>query len=793
MAGDIEVWAAAGFFYFDNDASNFHEIAGPRARVEARLYDLPALGNDSRIVASYQYEYDDVRGTVNQGFLNVRIPFGHGGCRSCRPKMNLLDRRMVTPIVRDIDIVTNIAQDGRIEGAKNATLGTILDNVVTLTADDDIPSIIASGDPNQVFILDGSAGVEQIGGSITLDDGQILIGGGGAMNVVGCDTGLEAVFTAEGDAFTFEQLGGGNVINLTNNNGIYGITTIGGFNSIGGISPGDFEVSGNTLMGAGNNAIGLLPIGGSVANGNIMNNMFVGTGGDAIGALTVGGADVDLMIASNSFDMIGGNGVGITATLGSADINVVIDDNDFNDVAEDAISIGIPGIDLTASPTIDATITNNRIVGMGNTENGIDIFTGNDTDLTLLVDSNLIDGVNGDAIQLDSDTTQFIIFSNDTNATHDVTITNNTILGRGVTADGVDIDIADFATLMGTISGNTIDEVNSNAIEFSADDDTIVSLLTINENIVLGRETTSGGLDFDINDNVILTLVANNNIFDDVNGDAAYIDDDGSVDLTFNDNMIFGRNNTSRGIEVDVDDSSSLTGSIDGNIFDEVEEDGINLDIDDDSDASMFSISGNTFLGRGTTEDGVDLRVDDDASMTLIANNNIFDNIVGDAFDVDVQDDSFLDLTFNANQILGRGTTSDGVDISVTGGSVLNGTIQNNVLTDVFDSNIRIASNTNSVIDVDILDNTMTGGDFGLNVFANVGGPDNFLTVGGNTINVTSDFEGIFINANGNLFLDSNMQDNTVTNDGAGMIFNIDGDGDVQGNIMINGVDQLFP
>ncbi|MDB4802547.1 inverse autotransporter beta domain-containing protein [bacterium] len=678
-AGDVEFWAAGGYFYFDNDTSNFQEVAGPRARVEARLYDLPLLGNDSRIVASAQYEYDDVRGSVSQGFLNVRIPLAPGGCKGCRPKMNLLDRRMVTPIVRDIDIVTNVAQDGRIEGAKNAFLGTVLDDVVTLTAADEIQALIEGGADEQVFILDGVDGAEMLFSGIDLNDGQILIGGGGSMNVIGCDTGLEAVFTAQGEAFAFDQTdGGSNVLNITNNNGIFGLTTFGGNNSIAGINAGNFEISDNTLMGAGANAIGFLPVGDTIL-GSITNNRLVGTGGDGIGVLSIGASDIDLMIAGNSFDMIGGNGIGITASLGSATITTTIDDNTFNGVEDDAVSIGITEIDATASPVINAAITNNRIFGNGLTENGIDIFTGNDTDLTLVVDNNLFDGVNNDAIQLDSDATFFGFFGS--NATHNVTITNNMILGNGNTSDGIDIFLDDDSTLMGTISGNIFDDVTSDGIEIETDGDSVISMLTISEN---------------------------------------------------------------------------------------------------------------EFLGRNSTSDGLDVFVDADSSMTLIVDNNIFNSVTDDAFEADVNDDGFLDLMFTNNEILGNGTTSDGFELDANDDTDVIAVIQGNTFMNVDGDNIDIDGDDDAALDIDILDNTITGGEFGINFFTDSGDDDNLLTVGGNTINVTSASAGIFINANGDLELDSNMQDNTVTNDGAGMIFNIDDDGDVQGNIMINGVDEMF-
>ena len=98
--GEIRGYAAG--FYFDNKAAGFPQFAGPRARLELRMYDLLALGVDSRLVFGAEYQWDNVRGNEITGSVNVRIPFGPGpGRRGI--KMNTLRRRMVAPIRRDID------------------------------------------------------------------------------------------------------------------------------------------------------------------------------------------------------------------------------------------------------------------------------------------------------------------------------------------------------------------------------------------------------------------------------------------------------------------------------------------------------------------------------------------------------------------------------------------------------------------------------------------------------------------------------------------------------------------
>jgi len=75
-------------------------LAGGRARLELQLFDLHWLGEGSRAMIGAQYQYDDVRGDLSGALLSVQIPLGGSGRRP-----NRLQRRMLDPVVRDVNIV----------------------------------------------------------------------------------------------------------------------------------------------------------------------------------------------------------------------------------------------------------------------------------------------------------------------------------------------------------------------------------------------------------------------------------------------------------------------------------------------------------------------------------------------------------------------------------------------------------------------------------------------------------------------------------------------------------------
>src|SRR4029077_14208722 len=101
--GDFDVRVFAGGYYFTN--SNVDTIAGPRGRIEARLYDIDFLGLQSRLDAQGVVQWDQPRGIQGFGGLELRIPLG-AVTGSPGPKLNPLDRRMGDRVVRDVDIVT---------------------------------------------------------------------------------------------------------------------------------------------------------------------------------------------------------------------------------------------------------------------------------------------------------------------------------------------------------------------------------------------------------------------------------------------------------------------------------------------------------------------------------------------------------------------------------------------------------------------------------------------------------------------------------------------------------------
>lgn len=95
-----EVRWFVGGYSFGEDSRTFPSFAGPRGRLEMRVFDLPWCGQQSRLEVGAEVSYDRVRDEQFFGYFRVRIPFGR---KDGRPALDPLRRRMVDTPVHRVD------------------------------------------------------------------------------------------------------------------------------------------------------------------------------------------------------------------------------------------------------------------------------------------------------------------------------------------------------------------------------------------------------------------------------------------------------------------------------------------------------------------------------------------------------------------------------------------------------------------------------------------------------------------------------------------------------------------
>ncbi|TWT74544.1 hypothetical protein Pla123a_33680 [Posidoniimonas polymericola] len=296
---DSEYRVFLGGYWFDTDKAGYSTIAGPRARIEGRCFDLPYLGSGSRFTYGLSYQWDDVRDSQWIASANLRIPFGAGS--RAATKLSLIERRMLSALRRDEAIVTGSALSTS-EQAIISSTGAVATNVATIDAGATAAADVAAAGDIVVVANNINLGAT---GPIALNANQFI---GGRFQVHGQDTGAVATF---GQQRTVSGNAGADVLQLGNNATITGLRISGGDAGIGGDNVTGFKITNNHISGGAGAGVRLQNISG----GDIVGNTFVGggtTGNGLIAATLLGLSDV----RDNSFTGFASDGVRITTYNG---------------------------------------------------------------------------------------------------------------------------------------------------------------------------------------------------------------------------------------------------------------------------------------------------------------------------------------------------------------------------------------------------------------------------------------------------------------------------------------------
>ena len=296
----------AGGYHFIGDG-NFDSITGPRGRLELRAYDLPVLGPGSRFMMGVEAQWDEPRGSQAFGLASLRIPFDVFSDKSKRKGLKGLDRRMLQPVIRDIDVVTseyNVPTE--ITPALNQA-GHAYTQVVEVDAADEVilqAAIDANTAGTPLIIPKTNGGEISLTGSLTLHTNQTLVGENGTV-------GYQSQWLGAG---TVEYAPGGAAKGFLASGGFAGDRLI--------AMEADSEVNGLTLDANGNSTNGLriwtVAGGGSDAAGTryVANMKVMNTNNDVL--LARGSGAVFRIDRSRFTDSQGGgaDGSGVEAFRG---------------------------------------------------------------------------------------------------------------------------------------------------------------------------------------------------------------------------------------------------------------------------------------------------------------------------------------------------------------------------------------------------------------------------------------------------------------------------------------------
>ena len=154
-------------------------VEGPRARAELAFDDLGWFGRGTALFVGAEAQHDHARGS--QQFFSIRLRIPLGKADEARSPLSAQARRMVAPVVRDVDVVTQRHASTSVESVDAATPSnavTLGGKAVTLvssatTSGANLQGALDAAGNNSTVVL---AGRFDTTAPLTLKPGQSLVG-----------------------------------------------------------------------------------------------------------------------------------------------------------------------------------------------------------------------------------------------------------------------------------------------------------------------------------------------------------------------------------------------------------------------------------------------------------------------------------------------------------------------------------------------------------------------------------------------------------------------------------------
>lgn len=459
---DAELRVYGGGYWFD--APDSDEVAGPRLRMELRLYDLAEDLPGSRLTLSGEVQRDQARGTQEFLGFKLRLPLQP---ENQGRRLSAQERRMMDPVVRDVDIVT---QQEEVSEPVSMN-GQTLDRVTQLSGSD-VQAQLDAASPGSLLLLSGTATVTS---AVTLPAGQTLRGGGGVLVLTGASSGRTVTYRIPGASGVIKgAVAGDAVLKMSANSSLSGIIV-----ENTSTNSGAWAVSVNGASGVSLRDVSLV----SAANGlKVSNgNSFTLTGSRITAAqgnaLEIGNS-TGIAISDSTLTQNGASALGIRLRAASGSIRGnTVTTNGNGDGNDDTVASGRPSHGISISDGGGLTVSGNTVTTNGTQANGLHVensagITISDNRVTTnnymsrgirLINSNnaVIAGntVAANTTETSSTITQTISYGMFLDHSDGVTVRDNTVTTRGRSASGLYLFYSDDVTM----SGNTVTAHGENA------------------------------------------------------------------------------------------------------------------------------------------------------------------------------------------------------------------------------------------------------------------------------------------------------------------------------------------
>ena len=321
VGGPLDLRLYAGGYTFD--ASDVPDVTGPRLRAELTGYDVPELGEGTRVTLGAEWQDDDVRGSQEFFSLRLRIPLQSEAQRSRH--LTAQERRMTAPIVRDIDVVAEAGAFGAPETATQLANGnsfTVFNSATTTGAA--LPGAVAGAGSN--VILSGTFNVANA--QVAINNSQSLMAGD--ISVRSPSGRVATLHTPATISGINSNINGLSTVLLNSNSTLSGLTVTTAFS---GGSGGHAVLIAATAGGVNilNNTITVTQSGGAIANALSFQNGNTGTvSGNTLTVTGSGGATTMTALSMSFGGTFTVTGNTLAASGGTSNIVANVNNSTFN-------------------------------------------------------------------------------------------------------------------------------------------------------------------------------------------------------------------------------------------------------------------------------------------------------------------------------------------------------------------------------------------------------------------------------------------------------------------------------
>jgi hypothetical protein len=358
------------------------DIVGERGRVEVNVFDLDAIGPQSRLSVDGEVAHDSVRGTTGYVGATLRIPLDDasgGGAQA----LDDLDRRMADPVRRQDNVLTQwsfdkpepvIIYNGTITSSPTNTLYYV-DNTLghgSYANPTTLKDATDRGPVNQFVVLTDRQGPVSSTG-VVVQSGESVVGPG-TFEVRGVNSG--AVFThdfAPGSGPVTVTSANPNAITVDSNTNLFGFTIDGPFtNAIYGHNVTGVVIGDVTITGPGTDGIKIVQDTTGTSNITIDDASISGVTNDGVELdatnATGGTQTVNLNVSGSTIDA-GNDGVAVTSTTSggsTSNLYAGIHGSTISGGSNDVIMSGtvFAGSTLNQTLVVDPTILNGGDFGV---------------------------------------------------------------------------------------------------------------------------------------------------------------------------------------------------------------------------------------------------------------------------------------------------------------------------------------------------------------------------------------------------------------------------------------------